>query len=464
MIPRSRGILVLCAVAAVAVHGLGLWQTAPRTEIEVAAGAGAAEAVQGSSFADMAAGVARPVSERTVTPNRRAETEVTPVDPGEAARPETPDRTATAAPEATAEPAPAEPTRRSRPSESPRRAEPDETTPAPAPAATAPPRADRARAAQPSERASRAEAAETADAARPARTAEPPAAATAAASRPLSRARAPEAPDAATPAGDATAAARPQGATRATGTANAGKAPRAERARPPQPQETAEAASAAQPRLADSASSPGPAPAPDGSDRAADAAAETATVTAARGPTERADTPDREVTEAETGPEAGLGVSRRPQARPRKVEQAAAARQAPEPDREARTQGSTGGNAERNARRGSASGRESATATRQGRDTQSRSRAQGNAAASNYPGKVMRHIARVPRPRASSRGAAVVRFSISERGGLSALRLTRSSGSSRLDRAAMTVLRRAAPFPRPPRGAKRSFTIRIEGR
>ena len=146
------------------------------------------------------------------------------------------------------------------------------------------------------------------------------------------------------------------------------------------------------------------------------------------------------------------------------MEQAAAARQAPEPDREARTQGSTGSNAEQNARRGSASGRDSATAPQQGRDTQSRNRAQGNAAASNYPGKVMRHIARVLRPRANSRGAAVVRFSISSNGGLSALRLARSSGSSRLDRAAMTVLRRAAPFPRPPRGAKRSFTIRIEGR
>jgi protein TonB len=120
------------------------------------------------------------------------------------------------------------------------------------------------------------------------------------------------------------------------------------------------------------------------------------------------------------------------------------------------------GNAARNARAGEATGKTKATARRSG--SGGRQTATGNAAASNYPGTVMRHIARVPRPRASSRGAAVVRFSISERGGLSALRLARSSGSSRLDRAAMTVLRRAAPFPRPPRGAKRSFTIRIEGR
>ncbi|MDR9394965.1 MAG: hypothetical protein RI571_11745, partial [Roseovarius sp.] len=49
MIPRSRSILVLCTVAAAALHALGLWQSTPRSEIEVAAGAGAAEAVQGNS-------------------------------------------------------------------------------------------------------------------------------------------------------------------------------------------------------------------------------------------------------------------------------------------------------------------------------------------------------------------------------------------------------------------------------
>ncbi|MGR3621073.1 TonB family protein [Pseudophaeobacter sp.] len=87
---------------------------------------------------------------------------------------------------------------------------------------------------------------------------------------------------------------------------------------------------------------------------------------------------------------------------------------------------------------------------------------QGNAAADNYPGQVMRRIQRAKRV-ADVRGVAIVRFSIAASGGLAAVRLARSSGSGKLDGIALAQVRRAAPFPPPPAGAKRSFAVRIKG-
>jgi protein TonB len=180
--------------------------------------------------------------------------------------------------------------------------------------------------------------------------------------------------------------------------------------------------------------------------------------------TESARAAPLEVIEAQPEVEVGVQVSRRPQARPREIEEAAA-RPSPAPERrETRSRSRQGNTATRDATRGSVVGTEAATATQQGRDTARRSDDQGNAAASNYPGEVMRHLARVPRPRAASRGAALVQFSIAAGGGLASVGLARSSGSSRLDRAALTVIERAAPFPAPPAGAQRRFSVRIEGR
>ncbi|WP_283638486.1 energy transducer TonB family protein [Marinovum algicola] len=88
----------------------------------------------------------------------------------------------------------------------------------------------------------------------------------------------------------------------------------------------------------------------------------------------------------------------------------------------------------------------------------------GTAAASTYPGLVMRRIAGAGRPEGRARGAAVVAFSISPGGGLSAISIARSSGTAAFDQAALAVVRNAAPFPRPPAGARRSFSIRIQGR
>jgi protein TonB len=76
----------------------------------------------------------------------------------------------------------------------------------------------------------------------------------------------------------------------------------------------------------------------------------------------------------------------------------------------------------------------------------------------------MRKLSRAGKPRVSARGAAVVAFSIAPHGGLSSVSLARSSGSAALDQAALRLVRGAGPFPKPPTGARRSFSIQIKGR
>jgi len=57
-------------------------------------------------------------------------------------------------------------------------------------------------------------------------------------------------------------------------------------------------------------------------------------------------------------------------------------------------------------------------------------------------------------------GTAVIAFGVSPSGGLAYARLSRSSGVPALDQAALSAVRGAAPFPRPPTGARSlSFTF-----
>ncbi|PIE12791.1 MAG: hypothetical protein CSA68_12205 [Rhodobacterales bacterium] len=110
--------------------------------------------------------------------------------------------------------------------------------------------------------------------------------------------------------------------------------------------------------------------------------------------------------------------------------------------------------------RGQADGSANATATRSSKAGNRSSRA-GNAAVSNYPGKVMRKIQRTRKERAPARGKAVVGFRVSASGAASSVRIVRSSGSAAVDRIALRHVRRASPFPKPPPGAQRSFTVTI---
>lgn len=117
------------------------------------------------------------------------------------------------------------------------------------------------------------------------------------------------------------------------------------------------------------------------------------------------------------------------------------------------------------AQRGQADGSstgQAASSSRQG----TRSTAAGNAAASNYPGLVQRKISRARRGLRynGQRGTAWVRFKISASGALTSVGVSKSSGSAKIDSIATRIVQRASPFPRPPKGARRSFRIPIEVR
>lgn len=121
------------------------------------------------------------------------------------------------------------------------------------------------------------------------------------------------------------------------------------------------------------------------------------------------------------------------------------------------------GNAKQNNTKGAENGTNStAKAKSQGTSNHASSKS-GNAAISNYPGQVMKRISRVRKPRVNSRGTATVAFAIASGGGLARVSIARSSGSASLDKAALRVIQKAAPFPAPPRGAKRQYSIRIKG-
>ncbi|MEM9277922.1 MAG: energy transducer TonB [Pseudomonadota bacterium] len=85
----------------------------------------------------------------------------------------------------------------------------------------------------------------------------------------------------------------------------------------------------------------------------------------------------------------------------------------------------------------------------------------GNAAVSNYPGKIVRKLRRSLRyPSAAKkkkiRGQVMVSFTVSRGGQVSGVRVVKGSGSSILDDAAVKTVLRAAPFPKIPEGAGKS--------
>lgn len=113
------------------------------------------------------------------------------------------------------------------------------------------------------------------------------------------------------------------------------------------------------------------------------------------------------------------------------------------------------------ARRGTTQGQAQGQAASQ--STARAGASDGNGAVSSYPGLVMKKLSRTRRDRVSGRGAALVAFTISASGGISDARIVHSSGSPVVDRAGLSLVRRAAPFPAPPKGAKRSFTFEFTG-
>jgi protein TonB len=83
-----------------------------------------------------------------------------------------------------------------------------------------------------------------------------------------------------------------------------------------------------------------------------------------------------------------------------------------------------------------------------------------SAGAGSYSAAVRSAIGR-NKAAATGRGGATVTFAIGPGGGLRAARISKSSGNSALDQAALASVRRAGPFPPPPAGAKSTYSIQI---
>lgn len=159
--------------------------------------------------------------------------------------------------------------------------------------------------------------------------------------------------------------------------------------------------------------------------------------------------------EAPVAVQKAVPEARRPDARPKP----AAAR--PKPPAPKRVQTATAApkpQGSQAARKGQADGSRAGKAASRSRQG-SRSAAAGNAAVSNYPGLVMRKISRIRKERAGARGKATVGFKVSASGAATSVRILRSSGSARVDRTAVRHIQRASPFARPPKGARRSFSV-----
>lgn len=172
----------------------------------------------------------------------------------------------------------------------------------------------------------------------------------------------------------------------------------------------------------------------------------------------RADTAPRHLTGAEVRTVTSLTTSPRPQPRADRP----ATVPPPRTQAERAALPAATGNADRTASAGAATGEITASARSSG--TGGTSSASGNAAVTNYPGLVRKHLSRAPHPRLRARGAAVIRFGLDVSGRVVAAQVARSSGSAPLDAAALRMVRSASPFPAPPKGAQRSFTIQIKGR
>jgi protein TonB len=149
----------------------------------------------------------------------------------------------------------------------------------------------------------------------------------------------------------------------------------------------------------------------------------------------------------------------------KKADDARAKRAAQAAERNARQSKAAGQNgaSSANARKGRVDGSDKVTSSAS--KGTGKARAAGNAAVSNYPGKVRSRIARaagkIPRSlRSKAKGDVVVSFTVTASGGLGGVSVARSSGLPALDSAAVAAVRRAAPFPAIPDGRSSwRFTI-----
>lgn len=85
-------------------------------------------------------------------------------------------------------------------------------------------------------------------------------------------------------------------------------------------------------------------------------------------------------------------------------------------------------------------------------------------ATAQYGNAVLAALTETTKERTPTRGTAKVVFVVGDQGDLRLVEISESSGSETLDEIAMNHIRRSAPFPPPPHGARRRFVIAFEGR
>lgn len=87
------------------------------------------------------------------------------------------------------------------------------------------------------------------------------------------------------------------------------------------------------------------------------------------------------------------------------------------------------------------------------------SRGPGNSDVTNYAGRVLVHLNRVPAVRVAGRGYARVFFEINPDGSVGSIGIIEGQGPIDIERAARAQIRAAVPFPRPPNGNVRRMSF-----
>ena len=129
----------------------------------------------------------------------------------------------------------------------------------------------------------------------------------------------------------------------------------------------------------------------------------------------------------------------------------------PEPEKKVVKKAGDKGKSQQSATRGQVDGSTDVKNAALGGEKKGNSTRAGNAAVSNYPGKIRSKINRSKRRvNGGHSGSVVVSFVVSANGSASSIRVAKSSGVAALDKAAADSIRRASPFPRIPEAAGRN--------
>ncbi|MDB5555715.1 MAG: TonB-dependent siderophore receptor [Rhizobium sp.] len=118
------------------------------------------------------------------------------------------------------------------------------------------------------------------------------------------------------------------------------------------------------------------------------------------------------------------------------------------------------GNADDNSTKGRDTAKAKEGASQDASQGNSKKKLKGNAALTNYAGMVDDKIKRMrKRVTVGARGQAIVTFTINANGSVSDLRIKKSSGKPAIDKGAMDVIRKSAPFPAIPANlGRKTFT------